>query len=168
MERGAPPAQDTSSTCPSSASPSSSQTSPPPPATRSGLGSGEGERDGGAERDRKEGDGCCRDRGWWEGGHSVWHRPQSSRALPRNPGRHSVPCCSLGEGEAGSTALARPPPPSASDTWSGRGWGQKKALGGEPAYREWGKRGSRTSPAGDPRTVRVEGWKERVLVSAWV
>lgn len=58
-------------------------------------------------------------------------RPQSSRALPRNPGRHSVPFCSLGEGEAGSPALARPPPPSASDTWSGTVGGRRRKRWGE-------------------------------------
>lgn len=30
-------------------------------------------------------------------------RPQSVRALPRNPGPHWVPRCSLGEGDAAST-----------------------------------------------------------------
>ena len=75
------PCQDIPS---SSASPSSSQTSPPPPATRSGLGSGDGERDAGAERLRKEEGGSCPDGGWWGGGWGAWHRPPCTVAARRS------------------------------------------------------------------------------------
>lgn len=72
-----------------------------------------------------------RKRGMAAGGTGAWGRKGSWRlaqiaacsqdqALPRNPRPHSLPGFSLAEGDARSTGLARPPPPSAKDALSGK------------------------------------------------
>lgn len=174
VERGAPPAQDTSSSSPSSASPSSSQTSPPPPATRSGLGSGEGERDGGAERDRKEGDGCCRDGGWWEGGRGFWHRSPSAvqPGAPAQPRPSLCPLLLPGGRRGWKPGISAPPHLPLLATPGAEQWGgAEESAGGRTCRSRVGEAGqpnfSRRGPQDCPgRGMEGESVSERLSVSS--